>query len=125
MSRPVVVFFDDRLVTVTSVSSVPALMVSGVTLKPLVTLTLMSSVSPVAHTVTVADWLVPSSRIFSGRVALALRRGAPISSTKRMVNASWATDDRLPKAIIRPSSTLFMKKSLFIKLIFSVLFALN
>ena len=85
----------------------------------------MSSVSPVVTTVRVADWLVPSSRIFSGRVALALRSGAPASSTKRMVIVSWAMADRLPMTIISPNSKLLMKKSFFIKLIFSVNFALN
>ena len=122
ISFPVVVTFEERFVTVISVSSAPASIVSGVTLNPLVTLTRISSVNPVVTTVTVADWLVPSRRIFSGKVALALRSGAPFSSTKRMVIASWAKADKLPKTTISPSSKLLMKKSFFIKLIFSVNF---
>ena len=73
---------------VTSARSTPACMASGVTLNPLVTLTLMSSVSPVVTTAMVVDAPVPSSRITSGSVALALRKGAPMSSTKRMVIGS-------------------------------------
>ena len=57
--RPVELFRVERFVTVTVASPAPASMVSGVALKPLVTLTLMSSVSPVVTTVTVFDSPVP------------------------------------------------------------------